>query len=248
MICKNCGAKFDKESLICPYCHSENAEVAKEQKEKILKHYDEEEKRLHREAKIKSEQAPGKIAKFTARTLCLLLVVFVLLTVLGIFGARAFSSMQHKKENRHKENLEEFLLNKDYLGMREYLDKKGLYGYTYEKYSQVKNVYWNYSCFEDDLSYLETYSNAEYENEEILFNWANTALIDAKNAYKRMITYTQDNAILNNENDIKEIYEQCVEKLLLHGFTEKEITDLMEADENAIAEYAEKLASYYIQK
>lgn len=249
MVCKQCGAKYDKNLICCPYCHSENAAAAKEQKEKILKYYDDEEKRLHREAKRRSEQAPGKITKFTAKTLFLLLAGLVLLTVLGVIGARVFSNLEYKTELRHKEKLEAMLSDKDYEGIETYLNKKDLYGHAYEKYNQVSRIYRYFLFFENDLSYMERYADDELSvNDELLYKWAESAINDARNVYIAMITYTQDNAIMDNESYIKEIYGQCAIKMFSFGFTEEEITSLMDADENLRSEYEEKMVSYYLQK
>ena len=40
MICKSCGAKYDKTNLKCPYCNSENMALAKKRKKELLASYD----------------------------------------------------------------------------------------------------------------------------------------------------------------------------------------------------------------
>ena len=46
MICKNCGAKIGQDILLCPYCGTENSDVAKKEQQDYINDYEKKKQEL----------------------------------------------------------------------------------------------------------------------------------------------------------------------------------------------------------
>lgn len=78
MICKHCGAEYDKYQAKCPYCASENEKNARKEKNKILNAYDKEAKKMEDDMIYQNEVTVAKWTKY-------ILVVIGVIAVVGLF-------------------------------------------------------------------------------------------------------------------------------------------------------------------
>lgn len=153
--CKKCGAEFENNKLICPYCGAENEKRAiKEQKDYVNSF-----KKKEKELKNVPENAVKKAGKATYIAAAVAIALFVLIMVIagvGIFAIKVSDNISLKIQERNLIKLEQLYDAGNYEEMGKLLDKiSDSYSYTYEKYSCVD--YW-YFCSEYYIEWMENYS------------------------------------------------------------------------------------------
>ncbi len=231
MLCRNCGAEYNKKELQCPYCHSENYEAVARHKKKILHEYDREADRIRQEA----ENYPKAEAKRRTR---IILMVLGVLAVLGLIGtglyilfSRLSADASYKTGQKHKENLEEYYQAEDYEGMSGYLDKNELYKPVYRKYMEVALVYDYFLRMEEARRELEECADIVYDTpetqEKFFRHRAETYLECSARALSRTREGMEDSDFAGNEDVLEAMYRQGRESLKEQGFSEEEI-DLLE--------------------
>lgn len=161
MICKNCGAQIDENLLECPYCGTENKEVAKRQQEEYIDGYERKKEDLNKLPEIAARRATKKVPIVIAVIVVLFLAVFLCTWLFGRDSAG--DTLEKQKEQIAK--LEEYYQAGQYEEMYDYLNElEHSYSATYEKYRIVGSAYHNlkydieslksfrsYVMFEDDM-------------------------------------------------------------------------------------------------
>lgn len=249
MICKSCSAEYDDNVLTCPYCGSENKEAARELKEDILENYDREAEHI----KTMAEQYPEKTArKWTKKIVCvaaILLALGIVLGMIAIVAGKLSVNVGYKSSQKHVERLEELFLAGDYAKIEEYLDKKGLYDVTYDKYTEVKRVYTYDSYMRNDMQFAEDILSGgmtDADKEEHLRIWCEDILKDASLAMEMSLEYSEDMQFLGNEDVLRDFYNETVSCLKDFGFSEEEIDRIEHMDKKNLPEdLVEKLFTYY---
>ena len=241
MICKNCGAEIDDTILLCPYCNTENEEVAAEEHRDevnfILNQAEELKTRPERISK-KVNHKVSRIAFFaTAGFLVLLLAVFVLSR---IFGDRSVAKMEKKLAK-----LEAFYAAGDYEGMSVCLDElEDTYGEQFKKYRNVWRVYHWLDSQENSYEYVKEYIGTEYLDAEELageLSRSQDLLYEIWQAEEAGFRYGESQGMLYVRNEIYRMMKEAT------GITEEEITeyfgDFSEVTEKLpeLTELAEKL-------
>ena len=85
MVCKNCGAEYDKSSISCPYCGTENAQTAGKQKKEILQGYDREAAKIRKEAETFPQKTANRLTKRIVFAVGILALIGISFTILFIF-------------------------------------------------------------------------------------------------------------------------------------------------------------------
>lgn len=139
MKCVNCGAKLAPDTLICPFCGSENTEEAREQHEEELQEiYDKigDDRAVENEIVHKANRSAGKVALLV---LALLAVIFLAVYMISGMRARNAYRDQHTALNV----MEQYYQDGDYEAVADYYEKHQLSGATYGKYKNTKDaIYW----------------------------------------------------------------------------------------------------------
>ncbi|MBR0343181.1 MAG: zinc-ribbon domain-containing protein [Oscillospiraceae bacterium] len=159
--CGNCGAQYDENEKVCPYCGAENVPVSIKEQSDYLQGISRKKALLN--TVIPQEKA--KRAEKKVHRTALVLVAFFLLFALMAAG---YSIVRTKQKRYNQQEalriLEEYYVNNDYEGMYEYYwGHDDLYSATYDKYEKLCDVYHYYSngnrYLEEDLSYIKQYGD-----------------------------------------------------------------------------------------
>lgn len=153
MICKNCGAKINADELLCPYCGTENQEVAQKQQRDYIEDYAKKKRGL--------KKVPETVVKKTTKGFFYVAggifgAVILLLIVSVAFSKLTRADMLSRQE-KELEKLEKYYVSGEYAAMTEYLDKIDKRGGSYEKYRRIAELYDNMDRYIENLK-----SNAEF--------------------------------------------------------------------------------------
>lgn len=248
MICKNCGGEYAYTDLQCPYCHTENKEMANRIKAEILQEYDREAEKITQEAEL----YPGKeVRKRTKFILCGVGVLFVLVIIVAAvvsYNTRISADDEYEERLQHTEKLEEYLTAGDYAGMNAYIAEEELVGY--DKYSQICNMYVDYVDMLEMAEMIEEYDWGIGEDKKIWTEWNQDYLVyiieDVNRIVRSYEENVQDKVFLGNEDVLEEIYEKGVGDFRNFGFTEEDLAEFPVDKENpARGRMIEKLADYF---
>lgn len=136
MRCVNCGAQMDENTLICPYCGTENEAEAREQHRETLNAiYDKIEHLdgLEDEVVKKANRSVGKLAIFL---IVLLSAGFVLIYIISrIIASNALSSQE-----KQLQKLEEYYQAGDYQAVADYYKKLDTDSASFGKYEQTEKA------------------------------------------------------------------------------------------------------------
>ncbi|MGN0401767.1 MAG: hypothetical protein ACI4HQ_05850 [Acetatifactor sp.] len=234
MICQNCGAEYNNKEMKCPYCHSENPVAAARHKKNILLGFEKEAEQIRQEAENYPKAEAKRRTGILLRILGVLAVVGLTASVLVILIGRRAADSSYNNSQKHKERLEEFYQAGDYEAMSDYLDRKGLYQTTYEKYIQVAQV-WDYlqrlADSRQELEAIDAYNYDSPETRQAVFRYRAETYLDRARAVLQMIREKQeDTSFLGNEEVLEELYRQCRDSLFRQGFTEQEINRLEQSE------------------
>lgn len=154
MVCKNCGATMDENEVVCPYCGTENFEVAKKQQEEYVKEY------RHKKKVVKT--VPERFVRKTTKTMFyiaggVLAAIILLLIVAGAFS-RVASGALLATQKKELEKLEKYYSAGDYEAMCDYLESIHKWGGSYEKYDRIYRLYmgmdWKIEAIKSNLEYV----------------------------------------------------------------------------------------------
>lgn len=137
MVCKNCSAQIDKTKLICPYCGSENFDMAKKEQDDYVKEF--------RRKKRKLKLIPEKFVNKTSKILLYLAAGIFVCILLAIWGVTVFSKATKgdilEKQEKELAKLEEYYAAGEYNNMCDYLENIRSRGGKYEKYKRISDLY-----------------------------------------------------------------------------------------------------------
>lgn len=137
MICKNCSAQVDKTQRICPYCGSENFDIAKKEQDDYIKEFGRKKRKLR--------HIPEKFVNKTSKILLYLAAGIFVCILLAIAVVAVFSKATKGDilENQEKElaKLEEYYAAGEYNNMCNYMENIRRRGGKYEKYDRIANLY-----------------------------------------------------------------------------------------------------------
>lgn len=226
MVCKNCGAEYDKGSIRCPYCGTENIQAAGKQKREILHSYDTEAARIRKEAEAFPQKTADRLTGGIVFAVGILALIGVLSAIIFIFYGKLSVSVRYRQEQIYLEKLEVMYQEGRYEEMEAYSRKKNLYGGTYQKYTQVMEVNRYYERMEnsmDEIRLIEAGDLSTEQKKELSDYWMEDVLLQASNVLQKCREYAEDDAFLGNEQVMEEFYHNCVRRLQEFGYTEEEI-------------------------
>lgn len=235
MICKNCGGKFDKDELVCPYCGFENFEQAVDEQQDYIDDYNKKTSELKKE--------PKRIARFSGKVILMMAgaVLVLFLTALGIASLIRVIRGDVNLGN-HKEDiaiLEEYYNQGKYKELSEYLDKlEAKYSDSYEKYYIVYNMYDDYLFLEDSTrSNAELYIDYAYEDDGELLEYSLYCCCEnLANIYE-----LRENGYVYGEEEAAEDFEKKFRSLLSENFrmTDEEIEEAIHIFDGEYSTYEE---------
>ena len=226
MVCKNCGAEYDKSSISCPYCGTENAQTAGKQKKEILQGYDREAAKIRKEAETFPQKTANRLTKRIVFAVGILALIGISFTILFIFYGKLSVRAKYRQEQIYLEKLEALYQEGRYEEMEAYSRKKDLYGRAYQKYAQVMEINRYYERMEssiDEIRLIEAGNSSTEQKKELSDYWMQDALLQASNVLQKCREYAEDDAFLGNEQVMEEFYHNCVGRLQEFGYTEEEI-------------------------
>lgn len=136
MICKSCGADIDDKELLCPYCGTENENVAKEEQEDYIESFERKKKDLVNIPK----QRVNKTTKYVLLGVTGLFGLFLVGMLVSWIVAGIMPDHSLDKQKKQLAKLETYYDNGEYIEMYEYLEKIDEYGGAYEKYYRIGNA------------------------------------------------------------------------------------------------------------
>lgn len=242
MICKNCSADISEEVLLCPYCGTENSQVAKKQQQEYIDDY--------KQRKQALKNVPEKVVKKTTKGLFyvaggVLATVILLFIVIMAFSKFTRADMLAKQE-KELERLENYYSAEDYYSMSKYLDKINKRGGSYEKYLRIAELYddmdWHIGNLESNAEYIKT-MDLDALNVENDIGWCIAELTKIAEMEELEFPYGEENGALY----IKSQYYTALKKYAL--LTDEEIESaVMNTDLNSPDNDYMELAEISIQR
>lgn len=235
MICKNCGGKFDKDELICPYCGFENYEQALDEQQDYIDDYKDKTKELKKE--------PKRLARFSGKIILLIFgcMLALFLIVLAVASVIRGMSDDDKKLGKHKEDmeiLEEYYSQGEYQKLYDYMEEMdNKYSESYEKYYIIYRMYDDYKfANEQAADGAKFYSEYQFEGDGEIFAYYIYLCCDNINK----IIELRENGYVYGEGEAVEDFEKKFKDVMsIHlKMTPQEIED-------AINMYNGKSETYY---
>lgn len=249
MICQNCGAEYEDDSLVCPYCHSENDREAQNQKQRMLGDYDREAAAIREDMENFPKRTARKWTFYLLWCVGALFAAGILITAGILIFGRASADSRYQAEREHLAKLESFCEAGEYDAMTEYLQAHELWSSAYEKYKQISDVQRAYDEFEEELVQLEQIATNEYldaeEKEKHFEFWLEYAAEKVHKALYYGDMFSKDRVILGNEEALKKYYDLCADRLVKMGYTQEEIADFAAAEDADFFLFMEKMRAYY---
>lgn len=221
MVCKNCNAEYDRSMLHCPYCGSENEKEAEVQKERIMRHFDDEAARIMAETPVK---AVKKGTRIVVLFLGIGVAAVLLIALISILGNRFSVNMSFKQQEHHLEKMESYFQAGKYEEMKEYQKKYELYGNTYDKYYEVLEIISAWENVEEDLKQYVKVRDMDYEgHEKQAEDWKKMAVDLASRRIKKLEEEINDNAFLGNEDVLSDLLNEGLKMLESYGITREDL-------------------------
>lgn len=249
MICKNCGGEYDKGSISCPYCHTENRKVALRRKKEILKGYDKEAQMMQEQAERYVEQTANKITGYIVRALGIAAVLGIVIAIISVMAVKYQTNHKYALALETKQQLEEMLMAGQYSEMDAYMQEKKT-GVGYEKYDQVVRMYRYYERVKEYESYIIT-TSADFKKSRSEWNsvvdiYVDEILDNAARAISIYESYGKDKEFRGNEKALEEIYHLVAEEMEQYGFNEENLGEMMLEDESvSYDEFHDIVQEYY---
>lgn len=249
MICQNCGAEYEDDSLICPYCHSENEREAKKQKQQILGNYDREAAAIREDMENFPKRTARKWTFYLLWGVGVLFAAGILITAGILIFGQVSAESRYQAEREHLAKLESFCEAGEYDAVTEYLRAHDLWSSAYDKYKQISDVQRAYVDFEENLAQLEQIATDEYltaEDKEKYFEfWLEYAAEKAHKVLYYGDMFSKDRVILGNEEVLIKYYDLCADRLVKMGYTQEELEDFTMTEDADIISFMEKMRAYY---
>lgn len=249
MICKSCGAKYDKTNLKCPYCNSENTALAKKIKKDILASYDAEAKEMETTV---PKQAVKKWTRHLVKILPAIIIIAVAATVAAIVWGRVSADAEYREKQENLENMEALFEAGDWEALDAYYyDHDNIYGIEFDKYREITQAYSWFEMFLGDIEELEDLENITFSSEEskekLYRDWIDLALNNAGDVLSTCKTFSEDTSYRGNEKELETMYNECAGILFVFGYSEEEVEQIaLGTDSEYFEALKEKMLVYYL--
>lgn len=233
MQCINCGGEYEASQKQCPFCGTENKTVATLEMKNILSSYDTAAAEMEKTVPQKHLKKWSKKMRLFTIAVC---SIIVLLAVFAVLKGKLDSAATASADAKQVAKLEAFLEQKDFEGMREYLRKKELYGYTYDKYWEISDVNENLlrcrEMVEDFMKYRDSLANlCDEEYTQYLNTCIDNIWFYGNRAYRKGNEAVNDTNFLDNETQIKTLLAEMDTYLKDAGFSEEAVEALNSGEE-----------------
>jgi len=251
MICKSCGAKYDKTNLKCPYCNSENTALAKKIKKDMLASYDAEAKEMETTV---PKQAVRKWTRHLVKILPAIIIIAIVATVGAIVWGRVSADAEYREKQENLENMEALFEAGDWEALDAYYyDHDNIYGIEFDKYREITQAYSWFEMFLGELESIEELETIAFETEEgrqeLYIKWIDLALENAGYALSTCKTFSEDASYRGNEKELETMYNECAGILFVFGYSEEEVEQIaLETDSEYFEVLKEKMLVYYLGK
>ena len=232
--CANCGALIPADAIICPYCQSENEELAKQAEEDKIEDLIEE----HNE---EIKHLPKTLVKKNTKVYIGVIIFFVaaILSVVVLFnrGDRLAEETKYNSKEKLVKVLEEYYQAGDYEKMADTYYASSGWGGSFGKYANTAEIY-IYSdsairglkAVAEDSSYTNE-QRAEQLKEEIRESiWA---LLRAQNFRDKGFIYDEGEAVDKLSGEVEDTLKN------VWGITDQELEDAEEIYVDKNTDYSE---------
>jgi hypothetical protein len=229
MICKNCGAELEDNVLECPFCLSENTELADKMYEKQFEEVISKIENVKEEAKKEEKKISKKAVKIFFLSMVVLLAIIVLRYVISEVSSIIEENREKKKEAAYLAEIDVYYQKGDYEGLYEYDDNNSVFSYEGYKYSEVASAW---GCMANLREFKE-----KKESGEPLYPILIYVILKDFNKFSKIIEEkTTDNTVFGNEQillDFMAEYTDCLNETL--GLTEAQIETIKELQLDSVS-------------
>lgn len=241
-VCPYCGAALLKNATHCEHCLHEIESVAKKRHEDTIKG-------LQKDRRAMKKTLPKKIVGFFSHKIAIvvtaLLVIALVAIVVAFISAKLHNTSEGNTEEKWLKQLEEYYVNEQYKELTEYVDENYIYGYKFDKYTQVADAYYYYMKLIEEWDYYNDMGpKVNRESREGIMYWVLYYGVRGMRAAEEGYT---DKGLIGNETLLKEIYADIeafmLEKVIV---TEEEIDKMLALetlDEADLKPYSEALVT-----
>lgn len=200
-VCPYCGAALLKKATHCEHCLHEIESVAKKRHEDTIEG-------LRRDRKAMKKTLPKKITDFFSHKIAIVVTVLILLVIAGVIvafiSAKLHNGSEGRKEEKWLKQLEEYYSDGKYRELAEYVNENSIYGYKFDKYTQVADAYYYYMKLTEEWDYYNDMGpKLDSEYREGIMKWVLyygvRGMLAAKEGY-------EDKGITGNETLLKKLY------------------------------------------
>lgn len=238
VVCQNCGARYNANENVCPYCGFENAELATEAFEQEVD--------AKQDAIIFEMSKPQRfLAAFKKNTVWIVLFCLILISVLSFIGIfkQVNDPVTYEVSEKYLDELEQARIDKDYETIKNLVYDNSLYKGKYIGYSNLSTVYSDYSRYEENLQKADTDMNEEifmseevrYLSVEIDIAWS---IHYGLRAIRSASEFIEKDTFYGTEDDIKALKNDIMAQFSEWEIDEElvgKLTEEMENDSDAIA-------------
>lgn len=226
-VCPYCGAPLEKNATHCSHCLHEIESVAKKRHEDTIKG-------LQKDRRAMKKALPKKIVSFFSHKIAIVVTILILLALVGILvafvSAKIKNAFTNNTEEKWLERLEEYYSAGEYKELTEYVEENYIYGYKFDKYTQVADAYYYYMKLVEEWDYYndmgpKVSSDLRVDIMYWVLYYGIRGMLAAEEGYG-------DNGILGNETLLKEIYGDI--ETFMSGtvtVTEEEIKEMLKLEQ-----------------
>ncbi len=241
-VCPYCGAAILKNATHCAHCLHEIESVAKKRHEDKIKG-------LQKDRREMKKTLPDKIVSFFSHKIAIIVVALIVLTLVAVLissvSAKIHNTSENSTEEKWLKQLEEYYSEGQYKELTEYVDENFIYGYKFDKYTQVADAYYYYMKLNELWDYYKDMGdNAGRESREGIMYWVLyygiRGMLSAEESYT-------DKGLIGNETLLKEIYADIknfmTETVKVTGDEIESMLALEELNEENFKPFSEALVS-----
>lgn len=194
-ICQNCGARYEDERTVCPYCGAEDRKLSKRQyREKINRL-----RKQRQDIRSLPKMIPRKAVKVLGIGVIVAVALFALALVVLLIVQNIRKSGAQRLEEKNIALMEEYLQNEQFQELYDFY-KELPYTYArYDKYKEVADVYYFYTVLERDLDWHQQ------DQRELLK--------DLKRLRDEVTEREDDQSRMGNESFLRRIYEMGLDEV-----------------------------------
>lgn len=216
MKCPYCGAVYDKHSLNCPFCRSENTKEAERRYKAELKAIQKETHQL--------KHLPKRIIKILRKYITWIIIGILLIILASFIVREVVASKKELKKisdrEYHRDVLEDYYNQGDYeLMFTYYKEHDGLYGYMFAKYYEVGRAFEYLQEIRSSVACI----NKEKEDYKYGIYYALYSCCTLLDSAEPAV---EDKLVLDNEDVLEEFIRETYDYFALLQLSEDEINAL----------------------